>query len=226
MTRRSTLRNLRTDWSVHMAHQTVTKAREAKQTRDGIIAAATRLMQIKGYHATSLDDVLTETDVGKGTFYHYFASKEDLGYAILEGIVARFLAHTLEPCFSDPEGRPLSQIRRFLDRVVETQRAVNCVGGCPLGNLASELSDVHEGFRARLAAVFSAWRARLTQALHEAQRHGDVTESCRPEAVAHFLVAALEGAILMTKLNKDISVMEQCAQEMKRYLAVYERSVR
>lgn len=200
------------------------KVRDAKATRDAIVAAATRLMQIRGYHATSLDDVLTESGVGKGTFYHYFASKEDLGYALLERIVAAFVAHTLDPCFSDPTGRPLSQIHCFLDRVVETQRAVNCVGGCPLGNLASELSDVHEGFRARLAAVFSAWRARLTQALDEAHRRGDVTDSCRPEAVAHFLVAALEGAILMTKVNKDIAVMEQCAEEMRRYLSLYERS--
>jgi TetR/AcrR family transcriptional repressor of nem operon len=206
-----------------MAQLTTPRARDAKPTREAIVTAATRLMQIKGYHATSLDDVLTESGAGKGTFYHYFESKEDLGYAILEGIVARFLADTLDPCFSDPGGRPLSQIRCFLDRVVEIQRAGNCVGGCPLGNLASELSDVHEGFRARLAAVFSAWRARLTEALHEAQRRGDASGSCRPEAVAHFLVAALEGAILMTKLNKDIMVMEQCAQEMKHYLELYER---
>ena|SRR3989442_1539242 len=209
-----------------MAQLTTPKAREAKPTRDVIIAAATRLMQIKGYHATSLDDVLTDSGAGKGTFYHYFESKEDLGYAILQGIVAQFLAHTLDPCFSDSGGRPLTQIRCFLDRVVEIQRAGNCVGGCPLGNLASELSDVHEGFRARLAAVFSGWRARLTQALSEAQRRGDVNDGCRPEAVAHFLVAALEGAILMTKVNKDITVMEQCAQEMKRYLELYDRSGR
>lgn len=209
-----------------MPLQTALKPREGKHTREAIVASAMRLMQIKGYHATALDDVLTESGVGKGSFYHYFESKEDLGYAILDAIVALFLAHTLEPCFSDPSEPPLTQVHCFLDRVVETQRARNCVGGCPMGNLASELSDVHEGFRARLAAVFSAWRARLTQALHEAQRRGDVAETCRPEAVAHFLVAALEGAILMTKLNRDITVMEQCAQEMKRYLDIYKRGDR
>jgi hypothetical protein len=106
--------------------------------------------------------------------------------------------------------------------VVEAQRERNCVGGCPLGNLASELSDVHEGFRARLAGVFSVWRERLTQALDEAQRRAQVTGDCRPDAVAHFLVASLEGAILMAKLTKDITGMEQCVSEMKRYLALYE----
>src|SRR2546425_3499650 len=130
---------------------------------------------------------------------------------------------TLFPYTTLFRSRPLGQIRCFLDRVLEVQREQNCVGGCALGNLAAELSDVHEGFRTRLAVVFSAWRERLTQALHEAQRRGDVSDDCRPEAVAHFLVASLEGAILLTKLTKDIAVMEQCVDEMKRHLSLYER---
>ena len=199
-----------------------TRTRDGKHTPDAIIAVATRLMLIKGYNATSLDDVLSESAVGKGSFYHYFKSKEDLGYAILDRIIASFVERTLEPCFSDAAVKPLTQIRCFLQRVVEAQRERNCVGGCPLGNLASELSDVHPGFRARLAGVFSAWRARLTQALGEAQRRDQVAPDCRPEAVAHFLVASLEGAILMTKVSRDITMMEECVSEMKRYLSLYD----
>jgi TetR/AcrR family transcriptional repressor of nem operon len=199
------------------------KPREGRQTREAIIAAAKRLIRIQGYNATSLDDVLRESGVGKGSFYHYFKSKEDLGYAILDEIVASFLARTLEPCFADPGGRPLSQIRCFLDRVLEAQREAGCVGGCPLGNLASELSDVHEGFRARLAGVFAAWRERLTRALEEAQRRGDVTPECRAEAVAGFLVASLEGAILLGKVSKDVTLLDTCVAELKRYLAHWER---
>src|SRR5439155_1178108 len=162
----------------------------------------------------ALDVVLRESGVGKGNFYYHFKSKEELGYAILDQIIGSFLDRTLEPCFSDPEGRALTQIRCFLDRVLETQRERNCVGGCPLGNLASELSDVHEGFRARLASVFAAWRERLTLALRTEQLRGAVDSACRPGAVADFLVASLEGAILLTKLTKDITVMEQCVAEM------------
>jgi TetR/AcrR family transcriptional repressor of nem operon len=198
------------------------RAKGGRSTREALLAAATRLIHIHGYNQTSLDDVLRGSGVGKGNFYHHFKSKEDLGYAILDQIVVSFLERTLEPCFSDPAGAPLAQIRCFLDRVLEAQRERNCVGGCPLGNLASELSDVHEGFRTRLASVFSAWQARLTDALDAARRRGDVGEECRPEAVAHFLVASLEGAILLTKLTKDIVVMEQCVTELKRYLSLFE----
>jgi TetR/AcrR family transcriptional repressor of nem operon len=214
-----------TDQLVQMTLKTpphTARTRDGRTTRDTIVEAATRLMRVTGYRHTSLDDVLRESGVGKGNFYYHFRSKEELGYAILDGIIASFLERTLEPCFSDPEGRPLGQIACFLDRVQEIQRERNCVGGCPLGNLASELSDLHEGFRARLDAVFTAWRERLTDALGRARQSGELQADCRPVAVAHFLVASLEGAMLMTKLTRDIAVMEQCVDELKRYLSLYE----
>src|SRR5262245_57560476 len=201
---------------------TVSRSREGRTTREAIVASATALMGVHGYRNTSLDDVLRESGVGKGNFYHYFRSKEELGYAILDEFIQAFLDRTLRPCFAEGGARPLDQIRCFLDRVKEAQRERNCIGGCPLGNLAAELSDLHEGFRSRLDGVFSTWRERLTMALREAQEGGAVRADCEPEAVAHFLVAALEGAMLMTKLTKDIGVMEQCVREMKRYLALYE----
>ena len=198
------------------------KTRDGKTTRDTILAAALRLMHVHGYHATSLDDVLRESGVGKGNFYYHFRSKEELGYAILDQVVAGFVERTLEPCFADPTGAPLAQIRCFLDRLEQAQRDRKCMGGCAMGNLASELSDVHEGFRKRLASVFTTWHARFVEALTEAKRRGEVAAACEPDATARFVVASLEGAILLTKVTKDIGVMEQCVGELKRYLAAYE----
>jgi TetR/AcrR family transcriptional repressor of nem operon len=198
------------------------RLRDGRTTREAILEAATRLMHVRGYQNTSLDDVLRESGVGKGNFYYHFRSKEDLGYAILDQLVASFLERTLEPCFSAADTPPLTQILCFLDRVLEAQRQRKCVGGCAMGNLASELSDVHEGFRARLASVFTAWKERMTTALVEAQARGEVVAACRPDSVAHFLVAGLEGAILLTKVSKDIGVMEQCVGELKQYLTLYE----
>jgi TetR/AcrR family transcriptional repressor of nem operon len=198
------------------------RARDGRSTREAILEAATRLMHVQGYQNTSLDDVLRESGVGKGNFYYHFRSKEDLGYAILDQIVSGFLERTLEPCFSGAEASRLNQIRCFLDRVLEAQRKRNCVGGCAMGNLACELSDVHEGFRERLASVFTAWRERLTAALCEAQQRGEVVQGCRPESIGHFLVAGLEGALLLSKVSRDIGVMEQCVMELKHYLTLYE----
>ena len=202
--------------------QVPVRNRDGRTTRDALVAGARRLMEVRGYQNTSVDDVLRESGVGKGNFYHHFRSKEDLGHAILDQIIGSFLERTLEPCFSDSDGHRLNQIRCFLSRVLEYHRERKCVGGCAMGNLASELSDVHEGFRARLASVFTAWQERLTLVLREAQTRGELVQICQPEAVAHFVVAALEGSILLSKVTKNIAVMEQCVTELERYLALYE----
>jgi TetR/AcrR family transcriptional repressor of nem operon len=198
-----------------------TKSQKGAATRDQILDAAARLIYLQGYHCTSLDDVLRASGVGKGNFYYYFKSKEELGYAIIDRMMLGFIERTLEPVLADPSGDPIAQIHSFLDRVLDNQRQRNCIGGCPIGNLAAELSDVHEGFRCRLAGIFTEWRMKLTETLNRGQSGGRVRKECEPAVVAQFLVAALEGAILLTKVSKDIGIMEQCVQELKQHLTLY-----
>ena len=203
-----------------------TAASEARSTkgaatRDQILNAAARLIHVQGYHSTSLDDVLRESGVGKGNFYHYFKSKEDLGYAIIDRITRGFVERSLGPSFQDEAADSVGQIRAFLDRVLEAQRQRNCVGGCVMGNLASELSDVHEGFRQRLASLFDVWRRHLADAVRRAQARGQLRADVDAARLAQFLVAGLEGSILLSKVTKDITVMERCVEEMKQHLAHY-----
>ena len=204
----------------------MSEARSAKGAapRDQILDAASRLISLRGYHSTSLDDVLREGGVGKGNFYYYFRSKEELGFAIIDRLVQGFAERTLEPAFADAEADPVAQIHDFLDRLLDNQRQRKCIGGCPMGNLASELSDVHEEFRKRLAGIFLRWRARLTEALERGQAIGRVQTSADAPGLAQFIVAALEGAILLTKVTKDIAVMEQCVQHLKHHLTLYATS--
>jgi TetR/AcrR family transcriptional repressor of nem operon len=200
-----------------------TKSAKGAATRDQILDAAGRLIHLQGYHCTSLDDVLRESGVGKGNFYYYFKSKEELGYAIIDRLVRGFVERTLGPAFADPDADPVGQIHCLLDRVLDSQRQRNCIGGCPMGNLASELSDVHEGFRKRLADVFVAWRVTMTLALRRGQASGRLSAECDPDGAASFIVAALEGAILMSKVTKEIQVLERCVHELKQHLTLYSR---
>ena len=200
---------------------TESRSSRGAATRDQILDVAARLIHLQGYHCTSVDDVLRETGVGKGNFYYYFKSKEDLGYAIIERITRGFLDQTLAPMFADPAADPVEQTHEFLDRVVHIHRERNCIGGCPLGNLASELSDVHEGFRRRLAAIFVQWRRGLTEALWRGRADGRLAPGCEPAAVAEFVVATLEGAILLAKVTRDITVLERCVAELKHHLTLY-----
>jgi TetR/AcrR family transcriptional repressor of nem operon len=189
--------------------------------REQILEAATRLIHLQGYHRTAVDDVLRESGAGKGNFYHYFASKEDLGFAIVDRIVRGFSERTLDPAFGDPGQCPLGQIERLFDAVVAAQRARRCVGGCPMGNLATELADIHEGFRRRLDQAFDGWRARIAGALERARAAGALRPDTDPDGLARFLVAGLEGGILLAKVQRDIGVLETCVGELRRHLALY-----
>jgi len=198
-----------------------TRSTKGAATRDQILNAAARLIHVQGYQSTSLDDVLRESGVGKGNFYYYFKSKEDLGYAIIDRITQGFVERSLEPAFADAEADPIAQIHAFLDRVLEAQRQRKCIGGCVMGNLASELSDVHEGFRQRLAGIFDLWRVQLAEVVSRGQARGRLRADMDASRVAQFLVAGLEGSILLSKVTKDITVMERCVEELKQHLTLY-----
>jgi TetR/AcrR family transcriptional repressor of nem operon len=198
-----------------------TRSTKGAATRDQILNAAARLIHVQGYQSTSLDDVLRESGVGKGNFYYYFKSKEELGYAIIDRITQAFVERSLGPAFADTDADPVTQIHAFLDRVLEAQRLRKCVGGCVMGNLASELSDLHEGFRQRLASIFDLWRVHLAEAVSRGQARGRLRADVDASRVAQFLVAGLEGSILLSKVTKDITVMERCVEELKRHLTLY-----
>ena len=198
-----------------------TRSTKGAATRDQILNAAARLIHVQGYQSTSLDDVLRESGVGKGNFYYYFKSKEDLGYAIIDRITQAFVERSLGPAFADTDADPVTQIHGFLDRVLEAQRLRKCVGGCVMGNLASELSDVHEGFRQQLAGIFDLWRVHLAEAVSRGQARGRLRADVDASRVAQFLVAGLEGSILLSKVTKDITIMERCVEELKRHLTLY-----
>jgi TetR/AcrR family transcriptional repressor of nem operon len=201
--------------------QPETKSQKGAATRDQILNAASRLIHVQGYQSTSLDDVLRESGVGKGNFYYYFKSKEDLGYAIIDRIRRAFVERGLGPAFGDTDVDPVGQLHAFFDRVLDSQRQRNCVGGCAMGNLACELSDVHEGFRQQLAGIFDVYRDPLAEAIRRGPQSGRLRPDADAVRVAQFLVGALEGAILLGKVTRDITVIERCVEELKVHLALY-----
>jgi TetR/AcrR family transcriptional repressor of nem operon len=201
--------------------QPETKSQKGAATRDQILNAASRLIHVQGYQSTSLDDVLRESGVGKGNFYYYFKSKEELGYAIIDRIRRAFIERGLEPAFADTDADPIGQLHAFFDRVLDSQRQRNCVGGCAMGNLACELSDVHEGFRQQLAGIFDVYRDHLAETIRRGQQSGRLRPDADATRVAQFLVGGLEGAILLGKVTRDITVIERCVEELKAHLALY-----
>jgi TetR/AcrR family transcriptional regulator, transcriptional repressor for nem operon len=189
-------------------------------TKDQILEAASRLIHVRGFNKTSVDDILRESGVGKGNFYYYFKSKDELGFAILDQSLERFSRELVEKTLI-PDKDPWQQIQDFLDFLVEGARRRGCTGGCILGNLAVEMSDIHEEFRQRLNKAFHRLRSRIEGALIQAKAGGTLRADADIPRLAHFIVAGFEGAFMMGKLHKDPNVVAGVVEEVKGHVTQF-----
>jgi TetR/AcrR family transcriptional regulator, transcriptional repressor for nem operon len=189
--------------------------------RFAILDAAARLISRQGFAHTSVEDVIREAGLsGKSHFYHYFASKQELGYEVLERQFARFAERGLA-ILSEPMIEPADRLALFIDTLVALQGERDGRDGSPFGNLAGELADSHEGFRQRLDAVFDRWAQQLEALLWELR--GRLRDGVDPPRLARFIIASLEGGMLMARVKRDAKVMDGIGEDLKRFVATHLR---
>jgi TetR/AcrR family transcriptional regulator, transcriptional repressor for nem operon len=182
-----------------------TRPRDPERTRERLLQAAFREVYRSGYQSAGLDTILTEAGVTKGALYHHFGSKEALGHAVVEEIIG--------PDLRAKWLRPLQRGNDPIDTLIgivqsESVRPEDVRGGCPLNNLAQEMSPLDEGFRKRLERVFHAWQQGVATALREGQTEGRVRRDVKPAEAAGFLIATLEGYVSLAKNAQDAKVMK------------------
>jgi TetR/AcrR family transcriptional repressor of nem operon len=194
----------------------------AEATRERIVAAAARLFALKGYHDTKLEEVLKAARATTGAFFHHFLGKEDLGFAVIDRHMARRCRELekIEAGLPPPRGAgPLEGLFRRLDAIGEmVRRRRQRKGGCIIGNLSTALSDTHEGFRRRLAKCFDEMAL-------EFKPHLDVAAATRcPQngvdtlELARYIVAIIEGAIMLARVHRDAHIMERQLDYLKQHL--------
>ena len=186
-----------------------------------ILDSAAHLIAERGFMHTSIDDVIREARLsGKSHFYHYFKSKEELGYAVLNRQFERFAERGLA-ILREPMIEPLERLHLFIDSLVALQAERRCKGGSPFGSLASEMADAHEGFRKRIEVVFEQWASQIQSLLGEARPQ--LAEDVDAARLSRFIIATLEGALLMSRVNRDIAVLHGIAADLKRFIAMHVR---
>ena len=184
-------------------HEKKPKFRDAERTRERLLQAGFREVHRSGFRSASIDTILAATNVTKGALYHHFDSKEDLGHAIVEEIVAKLP--------QDNWLRPLQRGKNPIDALIGIVQATSVrpkdvKGGCPLVNLAQEMSSLDEQFRKRLEIIFNAWQEGIATALRRGQSEGTVRRDLVPEETAGFLMAMYEGYVLLAKNAQDAKV--------------------
>jgi TetR/AcrR family transcriptional repressor of nem operon len=173
-------------------------------TRTRLIAAGAERIRRQGFNNTGIKDILDAVGVPKGSFYHYFPSKEAFGLAVVEHHMERLGARGRE-LLDRPELGPLERLRAFFAGLAALQAEQGYAQGCPIGNLAQEMSDLSPAFRERLAVAFRGFTSPITALLAEARDAGALPEGLDPTETAAFIVSAWQGALVAMKVAKNAS---------------------
>lgn len=191
--------------------------RKGEETRERILAAATELIHRRGFKETGLADILAASGVPKGSFYFYFRSKEDLGRELLVRYRERARAHLEREAFP-PTGEVLPQVVAFFDATARSQADGGCEAGCLLGNLAAEVTNIHEDLRREVVRCFLDLREAFADALERGQNSGELAPDFDPGAAADFLMSVLEGSILLAKARREPGAFAGVQDSLTRYL--------
>ena len=180
--------------------------RNPQQTRDRLLQSAFREVFRHGFQSAGIDAILASTNVTKGALYYHFESKEALGYAVIEEIIAKLTSDNwLLPLERGKDKNPvdilIGIVRALPNRPRDAQR------GCPLANLAQEMSLLDEQFRKRLERIFCAWQEGIAMVLRRGQSQGTVRRDLVPQETASFLVAMIEGYFVLAKNAQDTKVL-------------------
>ena len=177
-------------------------------TRTHIIHTGADLIGHKGFGATGINAVLTAAGVPKGSFYHYFSSKNDFGLAVIDTFAEEYDAK-LDRILNDTSRSCVDRLRAYFDTGFETMTSCEYPRGCLIGNLGQELAGQNEAFRQRLDSVFASWERRFEHCIRAAQQAGDISADIDAADAASFLLSGWEGAILRSKVLKSTEPMER-----------------
>lgn len=175
------------------------------RTRLRIVAAAAELMNDTSVAGTTVEQVRDAAGVSSSQIYHYFADKQ----ALVKAVIA-YQNDTVvggqEALFDKLD--TLDGLRAWRDAIVELQRQRQCRGGCPMGTLGSELAEIDAEARADLAGGFIRWAAGLRRGYQAMYDRGDLVAEADPGKLATATLAALQGGLLLTQLNRDTEPLE------------------
>ena len=180
------------------------------ETRELLLRAGLEVLTEKGFSSTGIDEILKRVGVPKGSFYHYFDSKEAFGAALIERY-ARYFAYKLERHFGDSSKQPLARLWAFVEDARTGMARHEFRRGCLIGNLGQEMAALPESYRASLIAVFHDWESRLARCLEAAQQRGEIPASVDCEQAAAFFWIGWEGAVLRAKLERSAKPLDVIA---------------
>ena len=172
-------------------------------TRDAILQKSFPIILKKGFQATGLVEILNAARIPKGSFYHYFPSKEIFGLELIDYFI-KTQWNELYIKLRDGQEPPLSRLRNYFRESIELFQSMNFEGGCPIGNLAQEMSYSSPVFREKLDKIYNMIIKIFQKTLDEAVACGNLDPDFDSSRWAVFLFNSWEGSIIHMKVTRSI----------------------
>ena len=185
-------------------------ARSFDDTREALLRCGIEVLTEQGFAATGIDAVLKRVSVPKGSFYHYFDSKEAFVQEVMQRYAAYF-ARKLDRWLLDDNVPPLQRLSNFVEDAKAGMARHAFRRGCLVGNLGQEISALPPSFRQALENILLDWQARLARCLEEAARQGQLKPDADCDALAAYFWIGWEGAVLRAKLVQNAQPLDTFA---------------
>lgn len=192
---------------------------EAVNVREKILTVGRSLLSMKGFSAVGLNEILKEANVPKGSFYHYFGSKDTFGVAVLNAYFKEYLAE-IDNILSKREFNMIDRLMKFFEQWEERQAFLECKGKCLVVKIGAEVADLSEPMRLTLQLGIEEIIKRLSQAINMAIEEGSLKIKSDPFIIAQSLYQLWLGASLMVKIDKNIDPFKSAMFTTKQLLCI------
>ena len=175
---------------------------------------ARQLFLVKGYESTGVAEILAQAGVNSGSLYFFFQSKEDLLLAVLDWYIANLYPEVIDPVYSKVSD-PLGRVFGVLDGYRMYLTITDCRQGCPIGNLALEMSEKSERVREKLVTNFENWRLAIRKALIDA---GDrLPLNADRDKLATFILTVMEGGVMQARTYRRMEPFLDSVEMLRGY---------
>ena len=175
--------------------------------REKILANGLQVVLERGYVGASVRDIVEAAGVPQGSFTNHFASKEAFSLEILDLYFANSRVVIGETLRNDALP-PLKRLRAYVDASITAIRKHDTKNGCLVGNFAAEASDHSEVIRKRVSVIYAELREAVAYCLKAAVKAGELPRNLKISEVADFIVTGLQGAFLVSKVERDLAFAE------------------
>lgn len=192
-------------------------------TKERIIEAAEEIMSRRSFHSVGLNEILKAVGVPKGSFYHWFESKEHFGVELLKHYIAAATDEKNHALFSNEvEEKPMPRLLNFLETSIQKFEDNDKRCPCLVLKLASEVTDLSEPMREVLAEGMSAWLGLLAGVFDEAKVLGHISKDVNSKQEAEIFRDLWAGSIQRATICKSAAPMKLALGFLKNRISCYQ----